>query len=99
MLDQQEKLWVYDTVEPGQTSSETIVEITAENIAGYATVSQNPDARFHKGAAGQALGETLMAMPTMVVTYAPLLREEIAQANGFVAQERSKTVYFSLFWG
>ena len=91
MLDQQEKLWVYDTVEPGQTGGETIVEITAENIAKYATVSQNPDARFHKGAAGQALGETLMAMPTMVVTYAPLLREEIAQANGFVAQERSKT--------
>lgn len=91
MLDQQEKLWVYDTVEPGQTGGETIVEITAENIAKYATVSQNPDARFHKGAAGQAFGETLMAMPTMVVSYAPLLREEIAQANGFVAQERSKT--------
>jgi len=91
MLDQQEKLWVYDTVEPGQTGGETIVEITAENIAKYATVSQNPDARFHKGAAGQAFVETLIAMPTMVVTYAPLLREEIAQANGFVAQERSKT--------
>jgi acyl dehydratase len=30
-------------------------------------------------------------MPTMVLAYAPLLRENIAEANGFVALERSKT--------
>ena len=30
-------------------------------------------------------------MPTMVLAYAPLLREEIAEANGFIAQEQSKT--------
>jgi acyl dehydratase len=30
-------------------------------------------------------------MPTMVLTYAPLLREEIAQRQGFVALEESKT--------
>lgn len=91
MLEQQEKLWLYDAVEPGQAGGETVVEITAENIAEYATVSQNPDARYRKGTAGQEPGIPLYAMPTMVVTYAPLLREEIAQANGFVAQERSTT--------
>ena len=30
-------------------------------------------------------------MPTMVLTYAPLLREEIAEANGFVALEQSQS--------
>ena len=30
-------------------------------------------------------------MPTMALTYAPLLRDEIAEANGFVAQESSQT--------
>ena len=32
-----------------------------------------------------------MAMPTMVLSYAPLLREEIASANGYIAFEVSKT--------
>ena len=91
MLEQREKLWVYDAVEPGQSGGETVVEITAENIAMYATVSQNPDAMYRKGAAGQDTGTPLYAMPTMVITYAPLLREEIAQTNGFVALEHSTT--------
>ena len=30
-------------------------------------------------------------MPTMLNTYDPLLREDIAEANGYVAQERSAT--------
>ena len=30
-------------------------------------------------------------MPSMVISYAPLLREEIAEANGFVSLEQSKT--------
>ncbi|PKB65316.1 MAG: hypothetical protein BZY80_00640 [SAR202 cluster bacterium Io17-Chloro-G2] len=91
MLEQQEKLWDYDAVEPGQAGGETVVQITAENIAEYATVSQNPDARYRKGAARQDIQANLYAMPTMVITYAPLLREEIARANGFVAQEQSTT--------
>ena len=85
MLDQQEKLWDFDAVEPGQVGNETVVEITAENIAEYARVSLNPDPRYHTDASG------LTAMPTMVLSYAPLLREEIAEANGFVAFEVSKT--------
>ncbi|MCH8297008.1 MAG: MaoC family dehydratase N-terminal domain-containing protein [Chloroflexi bacterium] len=85
MLDQQEKLWDFDAVEPGQVGNETVVEITAENIAEYARVALNPDPRYQPDASG------LVAMPTMVLSYAPLLREEIAEANGFVAFEVSKT--------
>ena len=51
MLEQREKLWDYDAVEPGQAGGETVVKITAENIAKYAEVSQNPDARYRKGTA------------------------------------------------
>ena len=85
MVDQQEKLWDFDAVKPGQVGNETVVEITAENIAEYARLALNPDPRYHTGARG------LVAMPTMVLSYAPLLREEIAEANGFVAFEVSKT--------
>ena len=53
MPEQQENLWEYDVVEPGQAGRPTVVEITAENIGEYAALSQNPDARFRKGEAGQ----------------------------------------------
>lgn len=85
MLDQQEKLWDFDAVEAGQVGNETVVEITAENIAEYARVSLNQNPFYQAG------GSDLVAQPTMIMTYAPLLRDEIASANGFVALERSKT--------
>ncbi|HCL25102.1 MAG TPA: hypothetical protein DHW65_01985 [Dehalococcoidia bacterium] len=85
MVEQREKLWDFDAVEPGQVGNETVVEITAENIAKYAEVSLNPDPFY------RTPGSDLVASPTMVMTYAPLLRDEIASANGFVAVERSKT--------
>jgi acyl dehydratase len=85
MVDQQEKLWTYDAVEAGQVGNETTVDITAKNIAEYARLALNPDSYYQSG------GSDLVAMPTMVMTYAPLLREEIAAANGFVAFEVSKS--------
>ncbi|MDA0264679.1 MAG: MaoC family dehydratase [Chloroflexi bacterium] len=85
MVDQRERLWDFDSVEPGQVGNETVVEITAENIEGYARVALNPDPRYRAG-----VGD-LVAMPSMVLSYAPLLREEIAEANGFVALEQSTT--------
>ena len=85
MVDQQEKLWTFDSVEPGQVGNETTVEITAENIAEYARLALNESSAYQSDASG------LVAMPTMVLSYAPLLREEIAEANGFVAVEVSKT--------
>ncbi len=84
MVEQAEKLWTFDAVDPGQYGAETVVAINAENIAGYAQVALNDDPRYRGAGAS-------LAMPTMVLAYAPLLREEIAEANGFIAQEQSKT--------
>jgi acyl dehydratase len=91
MLNQQEKLWDYEAVQPGQVGQPTVVSITAENIAEYALVSQNPDARYQRAGANQEWGGVLVAMPTMALTYAPLLRDDIAETNGFVALEQSRT--------
>ena len=85
-----ERLWTYDTVRVGQAGAETQVTLTGEDIAEYAACAQNPDARYLMSAAGGD-APRMMAMPTMALTYAPLLRDEIAEANGFVAQERSVT--------
>ena len=84
MVEMAERLWTYDAVEPGQQGAETVVAIGAENIAGYAEVALNGDPRYRGPGAS-------LAMPTMVLAYAPLLREEIAEANGFTALEQSKT--------
>ena len=84
MVEMTEKLWDYDAVEPGQDGAETVVAITAENIAGYAEVALNDDPRYRGP-------EAALAMPTMVLSYAVLLREEIAEANGFVGFEQSRT--------
>jgi acyl dehydratase len=80
MLEQPERLWDYDAVEPGQAGPPTVVSITRENVAEYARLSQDPDY------AGGPL-----AMPTMVISYAPLQRNDIARNNGFVALEESRS--------
>lgn len=101
MVDQTEKLWEYEVVEAGQSASPTVVTVTKEDISWYALVAQNisshftprdrcedeewPSPEWHTQAWPPS------AMPTMVLTYAPLLREEIAEANGFVALEWSTT--------
>jgi acyl dehydratase len=91
MLEPQERSWDYDAVEPGQEGHPTIVSLTPEHIAAYALVAQNPDARFQRAGTSPEYGGALVAMPTMVLTYAPLLRDDIAARNGFVALEESKT--------
>ncbi len=83
MMQEKEKLWVYEAVEAGQQGRPSVVTLTPEDIARYALVSQNPDSRYHDSPA--------IPMPTMALTYAPLMREDIADANGFTALERSKT--------
>ena len=85
-----ERLWTYDTVRVGQAGAETQVTLTGEDIAEYAACAQNPDPRYKLPAPGGD-SDRMVAMPTMALTYAPLLRDEIAEANGFVAQERSVT--------
>ena len=91
MLEQQERLWDYDAVEPGQAGKSTTVLITPENIGAYALVAQNPNSRYQDASANVEYGGSLVAMPTMALTYAPLLRDEIAANSGFVALEDSKT--------
>ncbi|MCI0782119.1 MAG: MaoC family dehydratase [Chloroflexi bacterium] len=91
MVEQAEKLWDYDVVEPGQEGTRTVVEVTAEHIARYALLAQYPAPRYQKAGVNPEYGGALVAMPTMVLSYAPLLREEIAEANGFVAVEQSLT--------
>ena len=83
MVQEKEKLWLYEVVEPGQQGRPSVVTLTPEDIARYALVSQNHDLRFQ--------GSPSIPMPTMVLTYSPLMREDIADANGFTAQERSTT--------
>jgi acyl dehydratase len=91
VLEPQEKLWDYDAVQPGQAGQPTVVSLNDENIAEYALASQNPDPRYQKAGVNQEPGRPLVAMPTMALTYAPLLRDDIAENNGFVALEQSKT--------
>lgn len=91
MIEPIEKLWDYDAVEPGQDGRPTVVSLTAEQIATYALVAQNRDPRFQKAGTNAEYGGALVAMPTMVLAYAPLLREDIAEHHGFVALEESKT--------
>ena len=88
-----ERLWTYDAVRIGQAGAPTSVALTHKDIAEYAACAQNPDPRYaaDSDSAGSDRDSPLLAMPTMALTYAPLLRDEIAAANGFVAQERSQT--------
>ena len=91
MLEQREKLWDYDAIEQGQAGNPTVVQITPENISKYALVALNQDPKYRRHGADQDYDAALVAMPTMVLTYAPLLREDIAEVNGFVALEQSQS--------
>lgn len=95
MPDEHEKLWDYDAVAIGQTGTETTVTITLDTLRAYARATQH--------LRGLELDQTndatlpaenpskVLAMPSMVLAYAPLLRYDLAENNGFVALEDSKT--------
>ena len=91
MVEITERLWDYDAVAPGQAAQPTLVTITPEQIADYADIAQNPDPRYYLGNGSAEYGGAPVPMPTMAVSYAPLLRAEIAENNGFTALEQSKT--------
>ncbi len=91
MPELKEKLWDFEAVEPGQDGAPTVVTLTGEHIAAYARVAQNPDPRYASSGGSAEYDGALVTMPTTVLTYAPLLREEIAERQGFVALEESKT--------
>ena len=91
MVEITERLWDFDAVAPGQAAPPTVVAITPEQIAEYASIAQNPDARYRVGNGSDEYGGVAAPMPTMALSYAPLLRAEIAGNNGFTALEQSKT--------
>jgi len=91
MLEQQEKLWNYEAVALGQEGTPTIVQLAEEHISQYATIAQCPDPQYQQGGGSVEYAGALVAMPTMALTYAPLLRDNIAEANGFVALEEAKS--------
>ncbi len=91
MPNQAERLWDFDAVTPGQAAPPTVVTITPEQIAEYADIAQNPDARYRVGNGSAEYGGGAVPMPTMALSYAPLLRAEIAANNGFTALEQAKT--------
>ena len=87
-----ENLWDFDAVAPGQAGPPTVVTLTPQQIAEYADIAQNPEARYRLGGGGSTeYGGALAPMPTMALSYAPLLRAEIAAHNGFTALEQSQT--------
>lgn len=90
MEDHSEKLWDYDAAEPGQSGPPTVVSITKEDISLYALAAQNPSSQFKPSGTCQEWPSVTIL--TMVLTYSPLLREEIAKANGFLALEWSRAV-------
>tara|TARA_A100001037_G_scaffold306425_1_gene351386 strand:+ start:16404 stop:17372 length:969 start_codon:yes stop_codon:yes gene_type:complete len=83
-----ENLWHYDVIEIGQSGPQTKVDITNENIFEYAEICQNYDPRYTPS----DTNPVLTAMPSMALSYAPLLRWEIAKQNGFTAYEDSQTM-------
>ena len=91
MVEITERLWDFEAVEPGQAAPPTRVIITAEQIAEYARIAQNPDPRYAVGGGSAEYGGAPAPMPTMALSYAPLLRGEIAENNGFTALEQSRT--------
>jgi acyl dehydratase len=89
VINPPENSWDYDAVEPGQSGRAVVVTVTKEDISWYALIAQNISSRFTP--IGDCQQWPSVAMPTMILTYAPLLREEIAEANGYVALEWSTT--------
>ncbi|PON13212.1 hypothetical protein C2W62_35550 [Candidatus Entotheonella serta] len=90
MANEPEKLWDYDAVAVGQAGSETVVSITLDNIRNYALATQHHHARYVAPDNYPKYPPVVVAMPTMVLAYAPLLRYDIAANNGFVALEESQ---------
>ncbi len=91
MQVEREKLWEYDAVVIGQEGTLTHVPITADNIRAYALAVQNHHTRYVEPDMYTDYTQAVVAMPTMVLAYAPLLRYDIASTNGLVALEESET--------
>ena len=90
MSNEPEKLWDYDAVAIGQTGTETTVTITLDTLREYARATQHARGSELDRMNDAAHPAAVLAMPSMVLAYAPLLRYDLAENNGFVALEDSK---------
>lgn len=76
-----EKRWEWDQVAPGPVSAVLVTEVSPASIADYAR-------RVRNGNQAYALtGPRGLAMPTMVFDIAPLRRNAVAIASGYIALE------------
>ena len=91
MPTEHEKLWDYDAVAVGQTGTETTVTITMDTLCAYARATQHVRGSELDQKNNATNPTEILAMPSMVLAYAPLLRYDLAENNGFIALEDSKT--------
>jgi acyl dehydratase len=81
MTTEIEKRWEWEFVEPGPTGEPFVSEVTPETIAAYARRVRNPNPAYTADSPGD------LAMPTGIFNEAPLRRNSVATASGFVALE------------
>jgi acyl dehydratase len=81
MTAEAEKRWEWESVEPGPRGEPFVADVTPESIAAYARRVRNENPAYLDCKPGD------MAMPTAIFNEAPLRRNSVAQASGFVALE------------
>lgn len=81
MTIETEKRWEWDVVEPGPSGEPFTSEVTSDSVAAYARRVRNSNPAYTDCAPGD------LAMPTGVIDNAPLRRNSVAKASGFVALE------------
>ena len=82
MPNEPEKLWDYDAVAIGQTGTETTVTLTLDTLGEYARATQHARGSELERPNGSTHPAKVLAMPSMVLAYAPLLRYDLAENNG-----------------
>ena len=81
MTIEAEKRWEWDVVEPGPSGEPLTSHVTTDSVAAYARRVRNLNPAYTESGPGD------LAMPTGVINDAPLRRNSVAEASGFVALE------------
>ena len=81
MATDTERRWEWDVVEPGPSGETFVTEVTPESIAAYARRVRNFNPAYTE------CGPEGVSMPTGIFDIAPLRRNSVAAASGFVALE------------
>lgn len=81
MATETEKRWEWESVEPGPRGEPFVSHVTPDSIAAYARRVRNFNPAYTESGPGD------LAMPTGVFNDAPLRRNSVAKASGYVALE------------